>query len=193
MKASLGPRTIVFPTPVFVVGSYDPEGKPNLMAASWGGICCSKPPCVTISLRKRTYTHGCITASEAFTINIPTEGLIREADYVGTFSGRDVDKFEVLGLTPVKSELVNAPYLEEFPFVVECRLIHTHELGTHTQFIGEIMDVKAEEAMCGEDGFPDLTVLKPFSYDPGTGSYFGTGQNLGKAYSLGKELTGENP
>ena len=186
MKRSLGAKTIVYPTPVFVVGSYDSEGNPNLMAAAWGGICCSKPPSVAISLRAATYSHGCISASGAFTINIPTEDLIREADYVGTFSGRDVDKFSELGLTPVRSELVNAPYIKEFPVVLECRLNHTLEIGMHTQYVGEILDVKVEESVIGESGVPDIDLLKPIFYDPGTRAYYGAGSVLGKAYTAKK-------
>ena len=186
MKKSLGPRTIVYPTPVFVVGTYDREGKPNLMAASWGGICCSKPPCVAISLRKATYSYGNIVESKAFTINIPSEDLLKEADYAGNTSGRDTNKFQDLGLTAVKSKLVNAPYVEEFPFILECRLLHTFELGLHTQFVGEILDVKTEESITSEDGIPDLSKLRPIFYDPGTQAYYSTGRLLGKAYSMGK-------
>ncbi len=187
MKKSLGPRTIVYPTPVFVVGTYDREGKPNLMAASWGGICCSQPPCVAISLRKATYSYGNIVESKAFTINIPSEDLLKEADYTGSTSGRDTNKFQDLGLTSVKSELVNAPYVEEFPFILECRLLHTFELGLHTQFVGEILDVKTEESITSEDGIPDLSKLRPIFYDPGTQAYYSTGRFLGKAYSIGKK------
>jgi flavin reductase (DIM6/NTAB) family NADH-FMN oxidoreductase RutF len=188
MKKSLGPRTLVYPAPVFIVGTYDQEGKPNLMAASWGGICCSDPPCVTVSLRKATYSYVSIAANEAYTINIPSENLAAEADYCGSVSGRERDKFSDLGLTPVKSELVNAPYVDEFPFVLECRLIQTLEIGLHTLFIGEIVDAKCEESLIGENGKPDPTMVKPFCYDPGTRSYYSTGGFLGKAYSLGEKF-----
>ncbi|MFC1545277.1 flavin reductase family protein [Gemmatimonadota bacterium] len=190
MKRSLGARTIAYPTPVFIVGSYDSEGNPNLMAVAWGGICCSKPPSVAISLRAATYSHSCIRVSGAFTINIPSEDLVGAADYVGTFSGRDVDKFAELGLTPVRSELVNAPFVEEFPVVLECRLNHTVEIGMHTQYVGEILDVKVDEAVIGEQGVPDIELLKPIFYDPGTRGYYGSSSILGKAYTAkrpGKE------
>ena len=111
-----------------------------------------------------------------------------EADYVGIVSGRDVDKFSVCGLTPVKSELVDAPYAEEFPVVLECRLLHTFELGVHTQFIGEIIDVKADVEVFGEDGQLDIMKIKPLIYDTSHKGYHGVGPLLGKAYSVGKEL-----
>ncbi|HSQ39228.1 MAG TPA: flavin reductase family protein, partial [Anaerolineales bacterium] len=121
MKTSRGAKTIVYPTPVFIVGTYDDADKPNLMAAAWGGICCSRPPCVSVSLRKATYTYGNIVARGAFTVNIASEQYVKEADYVGLVSGRDVDKFAAAGLTPVKSDLVDAPYVAEFPMVLECK------------------------------------------------------------------------
>ena len=148
MKKSFGAKTLVFPTPVWVVGTYDGEGRPNAMSAAWGGICCSQPPCLAVSLRKATYTYGNIVARKAFTINVPSETHAREADYIGMVSGKNVDKFAAAGLTPIRSSLVDAPYIEEFPLVVECRLLHTIEIGLHTQFVGEILDVK-------EEGGPD--------------------------------------
>jgi flavin reductase (DIM6/NTAB) family NADH-FMN oxidoreductase RutF len=156
MKKSIGAKTIVYPTPVFIVGTYDRDGKPNVMTAAWGGICCSSPPCVAISLRKATYTYGNIMEHNAFTISIPSEDYAKEADYFGIVSGEKEDKFAASGLTPVKSDLVNAPYVKEFPLVLECRVLHTLEIGLHTQFVGEIMDVKADEAVIGEKGLPDV-------------------------------------
>src|ERR1022692_3750204 len=129
MKKSLGAKTLVYPTPVFVVGTYDKAGKPNAMTAAWGGICCSQPPCVAVSLRKATYTHGNIVERRAFTISIPSEAHVSQADYLGLVSGRSVDKFAAAKLTPVKSDLVDAPYVKEFPLVLECRLVQAIELG----------------------------------------------------------------
>ncbi len=188
MKKSLGAKTLVYPTPVFVVGTYDKEGKPNVMTVAWGGICCSKPPCVAVSIRKATYTYGNVVEQKAFTVNIASESLVKETDYFGLVSGKSKDKFAVSGLTPVKSELVNAPYIQEFPFVLECKLLHTLEIGLHIQFIGEIVDVKADEAVIGEDGLPDITKIQPLTYAPQTGMYYGVGSVLGKSFSIGKEL-----
>ncbi|MDX1814874.1 MAG: flavin reductase family protein [Thermodesulfobacteriota bacterium] len=188
MKKSFGAKTLVFPAPVWVVGSYDKQGKPNVMAAAWGGICCSKPPCVAVSLRKATYSYGNIVERKAFTVNVPSEGHAREADYIGTASGRNADKFATTGLTPVKSDLVDAPYVGEFPLVLECRLLRAVEIGLHTQFIGEILDVKADESVLGEEGLPDIEKVKPIVYSPEAGKYHGIGNSLGKAYSIGKTI-----
>lgn len=186
MKKSLGAKTLAQPAPVWVVGSYDSHGKPNIMIIAWGGICCSQPPCVTISLRKATYTYGCIMERKAYTISIPSSALVKEVDYAGTTSGRNVDKFAMTNLTPVRSELVDAPYIKEFPVVIECRVLHTLEIGLHTQFIGEIMDIKAEESVLGEHGL-DILKVNPLIFDPGEGAYYGIGERIGKAFSIGKK------
>ena len=188
MKKSLGAKTLVYPTPVFIVGTYDKAGKPNAMTAAWGGICCSQPPCVAVSLRKATYTHGNIVARRAFTISIPSEKHVRQADYLGLVSGRSVDKFATAKLTPVKSDLVDAPYVKEFPLVLECKLAHTIELGLHTQFVGEILDVKAEDTVLDGKGHVDIKKMKPLAFTPDTQSYYGIGKLVAQAFSAGKTL-----
>ena len=189
MKKSLGAKTVMYPTPVLVVGSYDADGQANAMTAAWGGIACSKPPCVSVSLRAATASHGNIMAREAFTISLPGTRNAAQADYFGLVSGRDHDKFADLGVTAVRSDLVDAPYVAEFPLVLECSVVAVHELGLHTQFIGEILDVKADESVLTFEGRIDLGRLRPilFAIDPGC--YFGVGELLGKAYSIGKRIT----
>ena len=187
MKKSLGAKTLLFPTPVLLVGTYDREGKPNLMNAAWGGICCSQPPCIAVSLRKATYSYGAIVERKAFTIGIPSETQMREADYVGITSGRDVNKFNETGLSVVRSELVDAPYAAEISFVLECRLLHALEIGLHTQFVGEIVDVKADVSVLGDDGLPDILKIKPLVFDPSHRGYHGIGRLLGLAFSVGKK------
>ncbi|MBI5055692.1 MAG: flavin reductase family protein [Nitrospirae bacterium] len=188
MKKSLGAKTIAYPAPVFVIGTYDKNGKPNVMTAAWAGLCCSAPPCIAVAIRKATYSYGNIVDRKAFTISIPSETFVKEADYIGLVSGRDHDKFSAASLTSVKSDLVDAPYVKEFPVIIECKLVHTLELGLHTQFIGEIMDVKADEQVLAENGFPDIEKVKPLIFTPGSRTYFGVGQFIGKAFSAGKEL-----
>jgi flavin reductase (DIM6/NTAB) family NADH-FMN oxidoreductase RutF len=188
MKKSLGPKTLIYPTPVWVVGTYDKEGKPNVMTIAWGGICCSKPPCVAISLRAATYSYGNIVERKAFTLSIPSEAQAREADYFGSVSGRNEDKFAATGFTPLKSELVDAPYLKEFPLILECKVIHVTEIGLHTQFIGEILDVKADESVLSEKGVPDIGKVKPIIFSPEVRHYHKVGEYLGEAFSIGKSI-----
>ena len=186
MKKSLGAKTLVYPTPVFVVGTYDAAGKANVMTASWGGICCSQPPCVAVSLRKATYSYANIVSRRAFCISIPSEDNVKQADYFGLVSGRNEDKFAATGLTPVRSSLVDAPYVEEFGMILECKLAQTYDLGLHTQFVGYILDVKVNESLLNPDGTADIKKINPLVFTPDTQSYFGIGALLGKAFSVGK-------
>lgn len=187
MKQSIGAKPLAFPTPTWVVGTYDMNGKPNAMTVAWGGICCSNPPCISVSLRKATYSYAGIIENKAFTISIPSEDFVRETDYFGIASGKDENKFEATCLTPVRSELVPAPYVGEFPVVLECKLLHTLEIGLHTLFVGEIVDIKVDESVFGENKNPDIEKIKPIIYDTGNRSYYSIGCNLGKAFSIGKE------
>jgi flavin reductase (DIM6/NTAB) family NADH-FMN oxidoreductase RutF len=187
MKKSIGVGTYALPSPVWVVGTYDAAGKPNLMTAAWGGICNSRPPCIYVSLRKATYSHGNIMARKAYTVSIPSEKHIKEADWIGIVSGRDVDKFEIAKLTPVKGSAVDAPYVDEFPVVLECRVKEVVELGLHTQFVGEIMDVKADADVLNEKGRIDIEKVKPVVFTMNTSSYYSVGKKLLDAFSV-KEL-----
>ena len=187
-KQSLGAETIVYPTPVWIIGTYDEAGKPNGATVAWGGICSSKPPAVAISLRPARHTHAAIMARGAFTVNIPSEDHAKEADYFGLVSGKKEDKFAKSGLTPVRSELVDAPLIDEFPLALECKLLQTVDVGVHTQFIGEILDAKADESILNDDGQPDMAKGRSILFGPGTGMYHGIGPVLGKAYSIGREI-----
>ena len=183
MKKSLGVGTYALPSPVWVVGTYDAPGKPNLMTAAWGGICNSRPPCIYVSLRKATYSHGNIMARRAYTVSIPSERHVKEADWIGIASGRDFDKFTATKLTPVKGSTVDAPYVEEFPVVIECRVKEVVELGLHTQFVGEIMDVKAEQEVLNAKGGIDIEKVRPIIFTPSAGTYHGVGKKIQDAFT----------
>ncbi len=187
MKISLGAGTFAVPAPVWVVGTYDTAGKPNLMTAAWGGICNSRPPCIYVSLRKATYSHGNIMAKGAYTVSIPSQEHVKEADWIGIASGREVDKFTKAKLTPVRSEKVDAPYVAEFPVVIECKVMQVHELGLHTQFIGEVVDVKANEDVLNSKGAIDIRKAKPIVFSPGAHTYHSVGGKLMDAFTT-KEL-----
>jgi len=188
MKRSIGAKTVLYPTPVLVVGTYDAQDRPNATTAAWGGICCSKPPCLSVSFRAATMAHSNIMARGAFTVSIPSDGYVREVDYFGLVSGRDADKFEATGLTPVHSAIVDAPYVGEFPLVLECRVLHVHELGLHTQFIGEIVDVKVEGECFDEAGELDAGRVASFFYAPQDGNYYGKAVRIAKAHSVGRDI-----
>jgi flavin reductase (DIM6/NTAB) family NADH-FMN oxidoreductase RutF len=188
MKKSLGAHTFAMPCPVWVVGTYGENGEPNIMTAAWGSICCSAPPCVAVSLQKVRASYDNILKHKAFTISIPSQEHLVEADYVGIDSGKKVDKFSTTNLTSVRSELVNAPYVQEFPLVLECKVLHVIEIGLHTQFIGEIIDVKAEEAVLGKNGMPTLEKVNTFLFSPPERAYYGIGEYLEQSHSIGLKL-----
>ncbi len=187
MKKSIGAGPLAVPAPVWCIGSYDENGTPNLMTAAWCGICSSNPPSVTVSLQKARHTYDYIMKHKAFTVNVPSVKYAAEADYVGipAYAKPENDKFAEAGLTPVKGEFVNAPYVDEFPLVLECRLIGTVENGVHTLFIGEIVDVKAEESVLGENGRLDIAKIDPLIFTPVTRSYHAVGEYVGQAFSIG--------
>jgi len=188
MKKSVGAKTFAMPSPVWVVGTYGENDIPNVMTAAWGGICCSDPPCVTVSLQKPRASYENIIKRKAFTISIPSGKQVAEADYLGIVSGKNTDKFTKAHLTAVKSELVDAPYVGEFPLILECRLIQTVELGIHTQFIGEIIDVKADHDVLDEKGIPSLKKVSPFVFSAADRGYYQIGDQLGQAFSIGMKF-----
>ncbi len=188
MRQSFGARPIAYPLPVFVVGTYDHAGKPNAMIAAWGGICSSDPPAIAVSIRPSRYTYRNLMEKREFTVSIPSGKYIAEADFFGIASGEDTDKFAKTGLTPVRSTLVDAPFVREFPVVLECRVIQKVEVGTHVQFIGQILDVKIDESVLDEDGKPDLTKINPLGFDVLKSEYHAMGPVTGKAFSSGKKF-----
>ncbi len=188
MKRSLGAKTLICPTPTWIVGSYDAQDSPNGMTAAWAGICCSEPPCVAVSLRKATYSYGNLMERRAFTVSVPTQSQVKEADCFGLISGRDTDKFAATGWTPIRSDLVDAPYVEDCPLVLECKVLDVFELGLHTQFVGQILDVKADEEVLDAAGMPDIQKVLPIIFSPGNRAYYGVGASLGRAFAVGKEI-----
>ena len=189
MKINLPGQTILLPSPVLIVGTYDRHGKPNMMNAAWGGIVCSKPPCISVSMREATLSFHNIKKSEAFTVNIPSEKYVVEADYVGVVSGKDHNKFEETNLTPKKSELVDAPLVLEFPYALECKLIKQIELGSHTMFIGQIVGIVADGEVLTPDQLPDIEKVRPMLFGSfGNMAYYSIGENIGKAFSVGQKL-----
>ena len=165
MKKALGPVTLAYPMPAFLVAAYDEEGKANIMTAAWGGICCSNPPCIAVSVRPERWTHKAIVARKAFTVCVPSAAQAAMVDFAGMVSGAREDKFSATGLTAVRSKVVDAPYVDECPLVLECELQATLELGSHTQFVGRILNVGIESDCLNESGQPDMYRIDPLLYD----------------------------
>jgi len=188
MLISLGPQAFISPVPVLLIGTYDENGRPNIMAASWGGLCCSQPPCLAVSLRRTAWTCSALQYKGAFTISIPDRSLVRQADFSGLVSGRQEDKFRALGLTPQNGEHVDAPFVAECPVVLELLLRHTLELGSHIQFIGEIMDVKVREDCLSPEGLPDPVRIDALSFAPLIKEYYATGDFIARAFAVGRTV-----
>lgn len=189
MKHSLGPRTLAMPAPVWLVATYDAQGRPNFMTIAWGGICSSQPPCVTVSLRSATYSHSAILARRAYTVNIASSSLVAQADYAGMVSGRDRDKFADCQFTAVRSAIVDAPFIDEVALVLECRLVQTLDVGIHTMFVGEIMDVKADESILMNERTLDIARVSPIIYDTARRAYRGIGPEVGPGWEIGKTIS----
>lgn len=188
MKKSIGIKDIVFPCPTFMVATYDELGEPNVMSVAWGGIVSSDPVAVGISVRPQRKTFTNLKAKKAFTISIPGEKHLVEADYFGIVSGKKENKFEVSGLTAAKAEFVDAPYVLEMPYNIECEVIEELDLGAHTLFVGAIKDIKVDEDCLNSEGNPDWDKVKPFIFDRATASYRKTGEIVADAYGVGKKL-----
>lgn len=189
MKISLPAQTILLPSPVLIIGTYSPDGRPNIMNAAWGGIASSQPPCISVSLREATQTYHNIIRTGCFTVNIPTEKYFRKADYVGMVSGKECDKFKDTGLTPEKSKLVDAPVVTEFPYSLECKLLQQVNLGLHTMFIGEIVGMVAGREILTPQHLPDIEKVRPLLFGSfGSPAYNGIGAKIGGAFSSGYEI-----
>ena len=185
MKKSIGKIELIHPNPVLIIGTYDKDGNPNVMNAAWGGIVSGDPCGIGISIRPSRLTHDNLIENKAFTVNIASADFLKEADYFGIVSGRDVNKFEKTGLTSVKSELVNAPLIDEFHYSLECTVTHTLDLNSHTLFIGEIQDCKLDPSYADNKGMPDWDKIKPLTFDYNTKKYTIPGEKAGQAFSDG--------
>jgi flavin reductase (DIM6/NTAB) family NADH-FMN oxidoreductase RutF len=157
------------------------------MIAAWGGICGSDPACLTVSVRPGRHTFAGIMKHRAFTVSVCPAPLAAEADYLGMVSGKKTDKFADTGLTPVKSDCVNAPYVDEFPLIIECELRETVDLGVHVMFVGEIRDVKCDEDKLVDGKHPDPEKILPLIFSPGTRAYHTVGQQVAKGFDAGRK------
>lgn len=184
MRKNLGKKTMVYPMPVFIVGTYDGEGCPNAMNAAWGGIYDTGMVMVCLADDHKTTEN--IRQSGAFTVSFATATQVRACDYVGLVSANDVpDKFARAGFTAERSENVNAPLIRELPLALECKLIKFNEDGI---CIGEIVGVSADESIVDENGKIDVKKLDPISYDSSNHYYWTLGEVAGKAFSDGNSL-----
>ncbi|WP_439182843.1 flavin reductase [Carboxylicivirga taeanensis] len=183
-KRSVGAKGHIMPKPALVIGSYAADGTPNIMTAAWAGIVNSDPMSVGVSIRATRKSYENIMATKAFTINVPSAKYVAHMDYAGHVSGYDEDKFKKLGLTAVQGTHVNAPYIGEFPIVIECEVTETIDLGSHTQFVGKIIDTKVDAQLIKANGHIDIERMQPVIYSQSY--YYGYGQPLAKPWDIYK-------
>ncbi len=185
MRKNLKAKAYVYPMPVLIIGTYDENGVPDAMNAAWGMTCDSAQVAICLSSTHKTVKN--LLKTQAFTVAIADKNNLVAADYVGIVSANNVpDKLTKTGWHVRASEFVNAPVIEEFPLVLECKLVRYDE-ETELCF-GEVVNVTADEKILDENGKVDLTKFSPLCYDCDTHGYYTLGERVGKAFSDGFAL-----
>ena len=163
----IGPTTYLSPIPSVLVGCADPahNEKPNLITVAWAGVVCSKPPMVSVSIRKERHSHHIIHNTGEFTVNLVGRDLCRAMDFCGVKSGRDVDKFAEMNLTAVPAPgLSSAVGIGEAPAFLSCKVKQIIELGSHDMFIGEVQQVSVADRYFRDDGSINEAAMQLVSY-----------------------------
>lgn len=179
------PGNMLYPLPVVMISVADKAGKANIITVAWAGTVCTNPPMVSISVRKERYSYDILKETGEFVINLTTKELAFATDYCGVKSGRDVDKFKEMHLTPIAGEKVKAPLIKESPVNIECRVTQVLPLGSHDMFLAEVVAVHADKQYMDEKGKFHLEYAEPIVYSHG--SYLATGETIGTfGYSVKK-------
>lgn len=185
-KQKWKPGNMVYPLPAVLVSCGDKEGRVNMMTAAWTGTICSDPPMVYVSIRKERHSHSMIQETGEYVINLTTEDLAWATDFCGVRSGKNMDKFEEMHLTPVLGELKYAPMIKESPVSIECKVTQIMELGTHDMFMAEVIAVHVDDKYMDEKGTFHLEQAKPLVYSHG--QYYGMGKYIGSfGYAVRKK------
>lgn len=170
MKKSFKPGTLLCPVPAVMVSCGEGDEK-NIITIGWTGIINSDPPMTYVSVRPSRHSHDLIEKSGEFVINMTTEALAFATDYCGVKSGRDVDKFKEMKLTPVYGDVVRCPMIAESPVNLECKVKEVKRFGTHDMYIAEIVAMHVNEDIVDEKGKIDLASAGLVAYVHG--EYFG--------------------
>ena len=185
MRKNFGPKTLCYPMPVYIIGTYNADGTPNAMNAAWGGISEEKEISICVDSGHKTAEN--LQARKAFTVSMATAQHMTACDYVGIVSGnKEPDKFAKAGFHAVKSEFVDAPLIEEPPMALECRVI-SYDPET-CRLVGEIVNVCADESVLDADGKVDVRKLQPITYDSMHHQYLVLGEKVGQAFHDGLAL-----
>ncbi len=190
MKKTIPAHRPIYPTPAAMVVSLSAEGKPNIITlGEVFNVSLGKPPILGIAVRKATYSHGLISASREFTVNLPTLKILKQVDFCGSVSGRSVDKFKESGLTALPAQMVGPPLIAECPVNLECRCVGIHEVGDHDLFLGEVVLAHAEESILDGSGMVDYAALDTFCFMfhfGSKGEYWALGGKVRDAFFMRK-------
>lgn len=176
-KISFKAGNMLYPLPAVMVSCGREGEKPNIITLAWVGTICSDPAMVSISVRPSRYSYDIIKSTGEFVINLVTEELTPACDYAGVRSGRDVDKFEKLNLTPYLSEYMPTPAIAESPVNIYCRVGEVKHLGSHDMFIATVAGVTVDDKYMDDNGSFRLDKAGLMAYSHG--EYFGLGDKLG--------------
>lgn len=180
------PGNMLYPVPAVMVSCGRENERPNIITVAWAGTVCSDPAMLSISVRPERYSYNIIKETGEFVVNLVTKDLVFATDYCGVKSGRDVDKFREMKLTPLVSQKVSAPGIAESPVNIECKVVQELALGSHTMFVAEVVNVTVEDTYMNETGKFELNSTGLVTYSHG--EYFLLGQKLGKfGYSVQKK------
>ncbi len=180
------PGNMLYPVPAVMVSCQRPGEKPNILTIAWAGTVCSDPVMVSISVRPERYSYPIIRETGEFAINLVTKDLTYAADFCGVKSGRDVDKFREMKLTPVSLEGISAPGIQESPLILACKVTEVKPLGTHDLFLARVVSVSVNNEYMDETGKFHLNDTDLMAYSHG--EYFRLGEKLGKfGYSVRKK------
>ncbi len=191
-KIAIGAKTLLYPMPAFLIGA-NVDDKPNFMVAAWCGIVSSEPPTVAVGLRQQRYTSNGVRQNQCFSINVASTDQVEAVDYCGTVSGAKVNKVEACQFKLFYGKLQKAPLIEQCPVNLECKVVHTLDLGSHTLVIGRIEETYVSED-CLTDGKPDVDKIKPFVYiQQPTRQYRALGAVIAQAHVAGREPIAAKP
>lgn len=169
----IGPTTFLSPVPAVLLSCRGTEPgfeRDNLITVAWTGIVNTDPPMLSVSIRPQRHSYAQIVQSEAFCLNLIDQKLCRAADFCGVKSGRDVDKFEAMGLHAREVPGFPAPALEEAPAFLCCRVRQRMALGSHDLFLCAIEEVYVRDALFDADGSLHLARANLIAY--AHGEYF---------------------
>lgn len=185
-KISWKAGNMLYPLPAIMVSLTDKEGNSNIITLAWAGTICTNPPMLSVSIRPERYSYDIIKETGEFVVNLTTKELTYATDYCGVKSGRDVDKFKEMKLTKLASEKIKAVAIAESPVNIECKVREIMELGSHSLFIADVVNVRVDGKLLDEKGRFNLAKSELIAYSHGR--YYELGKELGSfGYSIRKE------